>query len=264
MLEDHAMTSDIIPAANVANRLPIEAIVIGERHRRDLGDIAALARNIDDVGLLHPIVVRPDGVLIAGERRLAACKQLGLREVPVTVIGLARVVHGEYAENFFRKSFTPEEWVDIDEAMRPIEEAAARERQRQHGGTAPGKHSGKVSTSDNGRSRDKIGRIVGVSGRTLEKARAVVKAAREEPEKFGHLVDQMNADGRKVERAYRELRIVRERERYQARAETGGMVTEPRCSCSRRQTIRHRLCRSTMGIPDVFGKGQAAFGRAAL
>ena len=34
------MTSDIIPTASVANRLPIDAIVIGERHRRDLGDIA--------------------------------------------------------------------------------------------------------------------------------------------------------------------------------------------------------------------------------
>ena len=36
----------------------VEAIKIGERHRRDLGDIAALAESIRSVGLLHPPVVR--------------------------------------------------------------------------------------------------------------------------------------------------------------------------------------------------------------
>ena len=35
--------------------LPIDRIVGGERHRRDLGDIAGLARSIREVGLLHPI-----------------------------------------------------------------------------------------------------------------------------------------------------------------------------------------------------------------
>jgi len=41
-------------------------IVIGARHRKDLGDIAALAASIADVGLLHAIVVTPDNRLIAG------------------------------------------------------------------------------------------------------------------------------------------------------------------------------------------------------
>ena len=47
----------------------IDEIVVGERHRRDLGDIASLAANVAELGLLlHPIVIRPDGTLIAGER----------------------------------------------------------------------------------------------------------------------------------------------------------------------------------------------------
>jgi ParB family transcriptional regulator, chromosome partitioning protein len=64
---------------------PIASITIGNRHRRDMGDLRALASSIADVGLLHPIVVTPDGMLIAGERRLAACKLLGWTEIPATV-----------------------------------------------------------------------------------------------------------------------------------------------------------------------------------
>ena len=51
----------------------INDIVIGERSRRDLGDIVGLAANIAEIGLLQPIALRSDGVPIAGERRLQAC-----------------------------------------------------------------------------------------------------------------------------------------------------------------------------------------------
>ena len=36
---------------------PLDSIRIGERHRKDMGDIDGLARSIADVGLLHPIVI---------------------------------------------------------------------------------------------------------------------------------------------------------------------------------------------------------------
>ena len=62
--------------AAVATRR-ISDIIIGKRHRRDMGDLDALARTIRDLGLLHPVVIRPDVTLIAGERRLCAAKLLG-------------------------------------------------------------------------------------------------------------------------------------------------------------------------------------------
>lgn len=71
-----------------ARKLPIAAITIGPRHRRDIGDVSGLADSIKELGLLHPIVVNPDSRLIAGERRLHACKMLGLTEVPITVVDL--------------------------------------------------------------------------------------------------------------------------------------------------------------------------------
>jgi len=66
----------------------INSIKIGKRFRKDLGDIDALARSINEVGLLHPIVITPDGELLAGQRRLEACKKLGWEEVPVRIIGI--------------------------------------------------------------------------------------------------------------------------------------------------------------------------------
>jgi ParB family transcriptional regulator, chromosome partitioning protein len=42
---------------------PIASIVVGTRHRRDLGDIDGLARSLAEVGLLHPIIITRDGML---------------------------------------------------------------------------------------------------------------------------------------------------------------------------------------------------------
>ena len=50
-----------------------DEIAAGERHRRrGLGDIVALTRSMADLGLLQPIVIRPDGRLLVGHRRLAS------------------------------------------------------------------------------------------------------------------------------------------------------------------------------------------------
>ena len=50
---------------------PISSIHIGKRHRKDMGDVVALARSMADLGLLQPNVIRPDDRLLAGHRRLA-------------------------------------------------------------------------------------------------------------------------------------------------------------------------------------------------
>jgi ParB family transcriptional regulator, chromosome partitioning protein len=52
--------------------MPVNAITIGKRHRKDYGDLAGLAASINDTGLVTPITVQPGGLLIAGERRLRA------------------------------------------------------------------------------------------------------------------------------------------------------------------------------------------------
>ena len=65
--------------------IALDQVVVGHRRRKDMGDIDSLAASIEDIGLLHPITVDEQGRLLAGARRLAACKLLGWKDIPVNV-----------------------------------------------------------------------------------------------------------------------------------------------------------------------------------
>ena len=117
-------------------------------------------------------------------------------------------LRAEIAENLYRKDWTPSEIDAIRRRCQEVLRAQAKERQREHGGTAPGKHSAKLSLSDGGRAVNKIGAFAGISGRTVEKIAAVVTAAEREPDRFGPLVAEMDRKG-KVDGAYPKLRRTR-------------------------------------------------------
>jgi N6-adenosine-specific RNA methylase IME4/ParB-like chromosome segregation protein Spo0J len=212
-----------------ATRL-ISDIAIGVRHRRDLGDIDALAASIGALGLLHPVVVQPDGSLVAGKRRLAACKLLGWTDVPVNVVDIEQIALGEYAENVERKDFTYAEAVEILRAVRPVEEQAAKERQREgqrEGGKKAGrgrKGSGQIAHKQKSRATDKAAKATGKKRRTLQKAEAVVAAAEEKPELFGDLAERLKDNDVKVAAVHREMKQRQERANYEARAERGGDI----------------------------------------
>ncbi len=103
--------------------VPVGSIVPNPQQPRSSFDperLAALAASILEVGILQPLVVRPaeDGtyMLVAGERRLRAARDVGLDEVPVVI----RTVDGDEVsltsaliENLQR------------EDLRPLEEAVA-------------------------------------------------------------------------------------------------------------------------------------------
>lgn len=180
---------------------PLDSIRIGKRHRKDMGDIEGLALSLADVGLLHPIVVTPDGTLIAGERRLRAAQLLGWAEIPVTVVDLTEIVRGELAENADRKDFLPSEIDALRRKLEPMEKAAAKARM------AEGGKVGKVSTPS--RARDRIGAFAGISGRTVDKIAAVVEAAEAEPERFNKLLADMDRTGR-VNGVYRRLKNIKQ------------------------------------------------------
>src|SRR5262245_5831894 len=93
-----------------------------------MGDLGRLAASMAELGLLHPLVVRPGGTLIAGERRLRAAELLGWTEIPVNVVDLDNIARGEFAENAVRKDFTLSEAVAIKRALEPVERVAAKER----------------------------------------------------------------------------------------------------------------------------------------
>ena len=86
----------------------------------------------------------------------------------------------------------------IRKALEPQERKAAKERQRagkdasgQAGGRGRKKLGGKLPQGfgNKPKTRDKLAKYAGVSGRTLEKATEVVEAAEAEPGKYASLVD---------------------------------------------------------------------------
>lgn len=53
-----------------------------ERQRHDLADVGLLADSVRRLGLIHPIVITRSNMLVAGERRLEACRSLGWSHIP--------------------------------------------------------------------------------------------------------------------------------------------------------------------------------------
>ncbi len=94
--------------------IPIAQIQIGTRHRKNLGDLSGLAESIQSEGLLQPIGITPDHMLVFGERRLRAVRDnLGRTDIECRIVNVSSIAAGEWAENELRKNFTPSERVAI-------------------------------------------------------------------------------------------------------------------------------------------------------
>jgi ParB family chromosome partitioning protein len=63
-------------------RVALDKVEVGVRRRQKLGNLKSLARSIEQHGLLHPILVRNGNQLVAGQRRLEACRLLGWPTIP--------------------------------------------------------------------------------------------------------------------------------------------------------------------------------------
>ncbi len=98
--------------------LGIEDIKIDEKERIRTTSgqvIEDLKESIDELGLFHPILINKDNKLIAGYRRLTACKKLGWNIIPafrMNNINEMDKIKIELQENIMRKNLSPYE-IDI-------------------------------------------------------------------------------------------------------------------------------------------------------
>ena len=77
-----------------------------------MGDVGWLRSSISEVGLLHPIIIRNNHgsfEVVAGNRRLEACRQLKWRKIPCHIVELNEKEAFEFslAENVARQSLDP-------------------------------------------------------------------------------------------------------------------------------------------------------------
>jgi ParB family transcriptional regulator, chromosome partitioning protein len=111
----------------------IDSITIGVRHRQDLGDLAALASSMDTLGMLQPITITPDGLLVCGRRRLEAARQLGWPTIKVWVrsgiSGELTYLLAQQHENSMRKPLSPLEAESLFREIQNLQREEARLRQ---------------------------------------------------------------------------------------------------------------------------------------
>lgn len=101
--------------------MSIEDIVVRKRVRNDLGDLSSLMESMRAHGLLNPILINRDRVLVAGQRRLESAKRLGWHSIEVRVVDKIEeldLLSMEVDENVRRKELSEGE---LNEALARIE-----------------------------------------------------------------------------------------------------------------------------------------------
>ena len=113
----------------------VDSITVGVRHRTDPErDLAPLMRSIDRLGLLQPVTITPDGVLVCGHRRLKAVKELGWPTLRVWVrTGISDPLTkllAEQDENILHRPLSPFDAAKLYQELKDLLTEDARRRQR--------------------------------------------------------------------------------------------------------------------------------------
>lgn len=105
----------------------ISEIKVGDRFRKEMGDLAGLAQSISEGELLQPIGITPDHELVFGERRLRAYRDVLDREmIPARIVDVPSVLLGQIDENVLRKDFTLTEQIAIVDSLGPFKHGGDR------------------------------------------------------------------------------------------------------------------------------------------
>ena len=257
-----------MPAAIVEHSnsepISIDQIVVGDRYRKNLGDLVPLKESITELGLLHPVVIDGERRLLVGGRRLEACKQLGMATIPAVIAeslsDLRQKVMAEKDENVCREPFKPSEMVALGKVIEDFHRPIAEEAEKKSPGR-PKKGRQTLPTiskpqDDSRRTSSVAASACGVSRETYRKAAEVVQAASATPETFGHLVEQMDRTG-KVNKAYSELRKTEkkaERDKAKKKVEaTTGIKADERCTYGDVWILGNHIlyCGDTSELVDV-------------
>lgn len=94
--------------------IPVTAVLPDpEQPRKNVGNLEELKASIQEHGIIQPIVVSPFGeekfLIIAGERRFTAAKELGLKTVPsiIRTVEEHRRLEVQIIENIHRQELSP-------------------------------------------------------------------------------------------------------------------------------------------------------------
>jgi hypothetical protein len=98
---------------------------------------AEFCKDIQSHGLIEPIWLH-DGKIIDGRNRYRACEKTGVPPVFRKWNGQGSLVEFIFSLNFHRRQLSPGQMAACGAEYALLQKAEAKERQRLHGGTAPG------------------------------------------------------------------------------------------------------------------------------
>lgn len=166
--------------------IEIAKIKVRDRLREDNGDLAGLVASVKKYGLIHPIVLTDDGVLIAGARRLAACKALGMRVIEARRFGDLSPIERreiELDENLHRKDLTEHERAKFTIELKAAGEAALKDERGKNGSILPtvGKKDPRGRKPKGAVALQDVAERIGIPRQTIERAEAHVAIAAKYP-----------------------------------------------------------------------------------
>lgn len=189
----------IHPAADAYPPIP------AEQHRSLVADIRAH-------GQLVPAVVY-QGAIVDGRHRIRACVELGLTPVVQEWNGQGSLIDYVISLNL-RRDMNASQRALVAVALEALAATDAKGRQRDHGGTAPGKRKSLVAQMPQvipRKARDDAAAVHGVSPRYVQDAKRIQAEA---PEK----VERIRAGDLTITQAVRELKRATTHERIRAAA----------------------------------------------
>lgn len=156
--------------------MKIDEIIVKDRIRKDTGGIMELVNDIKANGLINPVTVNTDHVLLAGYRRLTACKALGWTDIPAHMVSTEseeQELRIEISENEMRKEFSMTERLDYARRLQRIESIKAEQRKQsgQFGSDVPNS----APPEEQGKTRDKVAASIGMGHDTLRKAQVIAE-----------------------------------------------------------------------------------------
>lgn len=235
-------------------KIPINNIVVNSRIRKNLGNVDTLAASIKELGLLSPVVINEDNELLAGERRLTACKSIGWTEIPVIVMSTKDAEEKlsiEIAENELRENFTREEVINAGIELERIEKIKAEERMK----------SGKADPVQNfaqGKTRDIVAEKLGMSHTQYEHEKFILEyrcaLSPGEFEDWNNRIVSTNRVYVKIKRELNEEKVVRQPQKQKEVIKEVEIIPEGYISPEEYIKMRDEY------IADLRYKGELGFG----
>lgn len=174
-----------------------------------------LLKSIVENGVLVPLTIKKDGTIVSGHRRFMAAKDAGLKRLPVVVATYRDEIEEKLAviEHNRQRQKTLTQLMREAEELELIERARAKERQGKRNDLKQNFVATLTPCSENGKTRDKVSRAIGMKPSTYRKAKSVYAQAKNGCEVAKKLLSAVDTGEFSINYAYLKLRKYRKIEK---------------------------------------------------